>query len=58
MSNTRISANSRDALVNNLMVFKAGLAPIYTDEEIKEFVLVLKKEMVKLGWHQWLSQIR
>ena len=44
-----MTADSLDALVDNLMIAKVVLAPDYTDEELEKFVPVLKKEVLKLG---------
>jgi hypothetical protein len=46
--NMHMAVGSLDELVGNLMVVKAVLAPDYTDEELKEFVPILKKEVLKL----------
>lgn len=46
-----MSADSLDALVDNLMIAnksKAVLAPHYTDQDLEDFVPVLRKEVLKM----------
>jgi hypothetical protein len=51
-SNMHMTADSLDDLVGNLMIAKVVMAPDYTDEGLRIFVPILKKEVGKLDGYK------